>query len=47
VDLIALEFMRINGNDVSIKTPQRMVTHSQTRRAGEDRPDDPLAYLYP
>jgi hypothetical protein len=25
VDQIALEFMRMNGNDVSVKTPQRMV----------------------
>jgi hypothetical protein len=37
----------MNGNDVSVKTPQRMVTHLQTRRIGENCPDGPLARLYP
>jgi hypothetical protein len=39
VDQIASEFMRMNGNDVSIKTTRRMVTCSQTRRTEEDHPD--------
>ena len=47
VDQIDLEFMWMNGNDVSIKTPRRMVTHSQTRRTGEDRPDCPSAHPDP
>jgi hypothetical protein len=41
VDQIALEFMRTNGNDVSVKTLRRMVTRSQTRRIGENRLDGP------
>jgi hypothetical protein len=30
VDQIASEFMKTNRSDVSVKTPRRMVTHSQT-----------------
>ena len=41
VDQIASKFMRTNGSDVSMKTPQRMVTHSQTRTTGEYHPDCP------
>jgi hypothetical protein len=43
VDQIASEFMRMNGNDVSMKTPQRMVMCTQTRRTGKDRLDGPSA----
>jgi hypothetical protein len=41
VDQIALEFMKTNRSDVSVKTPRRMVTCSQTRRTRELRPDGP------
>jgi hypothetical protein len=47
VDQIALEFRRTNGNDVSVKTPKRMVTCLQTRRTEEDRPDSLSACLDP
>jgi hypothetical protein len=43
VDQIASEFMKTNKSDVSVKTPQRMVTRSQTRRTRELRPDGPSA----
>jgi hypothetical protein len=39
VDQIASEFVKTNRSDVSVKTPQRMVTRSQTRRTGEHRPN--------
>jgi hypothetical protein len=35
----------MNGNDLSVKTPRRMVICSQTRRTGEDRPDGHSALL--
>jgi hypothetical protein len=44
VDQIASEFMKTNRSDVSVKTPRRMVTRSQTRRTGEYRPDGLLAH---
>jgi hypothetical protein len=44
VDQIASKFMRMNGNDVSVKTPWRMVTSSQTRRIEEDCLDSLSAY---
>jgi hypothetical protein len=47
VDQIASEFMRTNRSDVSVKTPRRMVTHSQTQRTREHRPDGPSARLDP
>jgi hypothetical protein len=43
VDQIALKFMKTNTSDVSVKTPRRMVTRSQTRRTREHRPDGPSA----
>jgi hypothetical protein len=43
VDQIASEFMKTNRSDVSMKTPWRMVTRSQTRRTREHRPDGPLS----
>jgi hypothetical protein len=43
VDQIASEFMKTNRSDVSIKTPRRMVTRSQTRRARQLCPDGPSA----
>ena len=39
VDQIASEFMRMNRNDVSVKTPQRMVMRSQTHKTREDHLD--------
>jgi hypothetical protein len=47
VDQIASEFMKTNRSDVSVKTPRRMVTHSQTQRTREHRPDGPSARLDP
>jgi hypothetical protein len=47
VDQIASNFMRTNGNDISMKTPQRIVTHLQTRKTGEDRPDGLSDHLDP
>jgi hypothetical protein len=43
VDQIASEFMKTNKSDVSVKTPRRMVTHSQTRRTRELCPNGPSA----
>jgi hypothetical protein len=47
VDQIASEFIKTNRSDISIKTPWRMVTRSQTRRIREHRPDGPLTHLDP
>jgi hypothetical protein len=47
VDQIASNFMRMNGNDISMKTPQRIVTRLQTRKTGEDRPDGLSDHLDP
>jgi hypothetical protein len=44
VDQIASEFMKTNRSDVSVKTPRRMVTCSQTRRTREQRLDGPSAH---
>jgi hypothetical protein len=41
VDQIASELVRTNENDVSVKTPQRMTTCSQNRRAEKDHSDGP------
>jgi hypothetical protein len=35
VDQMASEFIKTNRSDISMKTPRRMVTRSQTRRTGE------------
>jgi hypothetical protein len=43
VNQIDSEFMKTNRSDVSVKTPRRMVTRSQTRRTRELRPDGPSA----
>jgi hypothetical protein len=45
VDQITSGFMKTNKSDVSVKTPRRMTTRSQTRRTGEDCLDGPLARL--
>ena len=45
MDQITSEFMKTNANDLSVKTPRRMVMHSQTRKIGEDCPDGPSARL--
>jgi hypothetical protein len=47
VDQIESEFMRMNGNDASVKTPQRIVTRSQTRKTEEDRSNGLSARLNP
>jgi hypothetical protein len=43
VDQIASKFMKTNRSDISVKTPRRMVTRSQTQRTREHRPDGPSA----
>jgi hypothetical protein len=47
VDQIASEFMRTNRNDLSVKTPRRMVICSHTCRTGEDRPNGHSVCLDP
>jgi hypothetical protein len=42
VDKISSEFMRKSCKDVSVTTPHKMVTHSQTCRTEEARPDGTL-----